>query len=150
MNINIITEDKPYGEMMEQKKIHLVLPASESLGFGMTRAYLRFNCKMDDHTVERFINQVNDKNAVGSLYPRFSLAVFPTKKEYFSQYIKEIFELETRHVKSKYLVFDFFANSFDEEDLEKFINQLKEQALIENEIEPNFIIEVRTKIKHKD
>lgn len=145
MNINIVTVDKPYGEMMEAKKIHLVVPASESMGFGMTRAYLRFNCKMDDYTIERFINQVNDKNAVGSLYPRFCLAVFPTKAEFFSQYIKEIFELEMMHVKSKYVVFDFFANSFDKEDLAKFIEQLKSIASSENQFDGK--IEVRTDIK---
>lgn len=145
MKINILKGDKPYGDLMNDKKIHLVLPASESLGFGMTRAYLSFNCKMDDNTIERFINQVNEKNTVGSLYPRFNISLFPTKAECFSQYIKEIFELEANYVKSKYLVFDFFANSFDEEDLTKFIKQLNSIVSNENQFEGQ--IEIKTNIK---
>lgn len=145
MSISIVTEDKPYGEMMVDKKIHLVLPAAESLGFGMTRSYLRFNCHMDDYTIERFINQVNDKNAVGSLYPRFNVAVFPTKSEFFTQYINEILELESKYVKSKYLVFDFFANSFNEEDLATFIEQLKNIVAIGDKFVGQ--IEVRASIK---
>lgn len=144
MNISIITEEKPFGKMMEARQIHLILPASESLGFGMTRAYLRFNCKMDDYTIERFISLVKEKNEVGSLYPRFNLSVFPVKREYFEQYINEILDIEIMYVKSKHLVFDFFANSFDKEDLNIFIEELKRVTVNEKNFDGQ--IEIRSHI----
>lgn len=145
MKIKIIKEQKDYGTLMEDKKIHLAVPASDSLGFGMTRAYLSFNCKMDDYTIERFINQVNNKNEVGSLYPSFNLALFPTKADCFSKYIKEIFEIEINYVKSNHLVFDFFANSFNEEDLLKFTEQLN--LIASNEKQFDGQVEIRTNIR---
>lgn len=147
MKISIITQEKSYDEMLIENKIHLILPATESLGFGGTRYYLRFKCKMDDYTIERFIDQVNDKNEVGSLYPRFNISVFPTEKKDFNQYIKDVFELETKYIKSQYMVFDFFANSFCDEEVKQFIDEIKNQISSENTNYKDIKIEVRNHSK---
>lgn len=158
MKIEIIKADKNYGELMLNKQIHLVLPAT-LMGFGMCMAYLRFNCRMDDNSISRFVNQVNDKREVGCLFPRYSLSLFPSRfdeweknidgfsEQEMSKFFMDIIEIEKTHIKSNHIVIDLFASSMLDNEVRDFCNYLENFTNTQLINYQNILIEIRTNIK---
>lgn len=137
-----------YGELLLNGKIHLIIPASKSLGFDMTSAYLKFNCKMPSSQIQNFKNQVNQKKEVGSLYPKFKLSMFPVnfnEPEQTEKIFEDLFELEMKYIKSNNIVIDLFASSFENEVISDFVVSL-ENYLGKKQNQYIGKIEVRTNI----
>ena len=164
MEIKIVKEDKDYGSLLLKKEIHLVLPANE-MPFGMCKAYLDFQCGLSYSEIEKLVSQVNEKQEVGTLFPKFQLTLFPSTYPYWdsdkfffpqfdkhTNFFKDIFEIEHKYIKSKHIVVDLFASELqDNTNLNKTFRftRFLEEFCTNNSIETDMLIEIRKTIVPK-
>jgi len=67
--------DANYIDLLKNKEIHIVTPAF--IGLTQCSAYLNFGCGMNQPQQEVFVNHVNEKKEVGTLYPMHHMTLFP-------------------------------------------------------------------------